>query len=196
MPVPNKGPLIMETDASALTIGCAITQGGRPIAFFSRSLSKSEKVFSSVKKEALTNEEYFRKYNNLLKPYRVLVKTDMRSVVFMLADNKSKFNNEKLTRWRPELAEFRYDISYKTGIDNVGADALSRIAAIGSFPKLRKLLDVHGNLAHPRVTRMWNYVCRHNFPFSHEDIKTVIKTSEDCCVTNPRFIKSTNGKLI
>ena len=43
---------------------------------------------------------------------------------------------------------------------------------------------------------MWNYVRRQNLPFSLEDIKTVHKTYKVCCVTKPRFVKSTNGKLI
>ena len=60
LPVRDKIPLIMETDASTSAIGCAITQAGRPIAFFSRSLSKSEKVYSSVEKEALVIVESFR----------------------------------------------------------------------------------------------------------------------------------------
>ena len=115
MPVPDKGPLILETDAYASAIGCAITQAGKPTAFFSRSLSKSKKVSSSVEKGALAIVESIRKYDNLLKRYGVLVKTDMRIVAFIFADSKFKVKNEKLMRWRLELAEFQYDISYKAG---------------------------------------------------------------------------------
>ena len=164
------------------------------IAFSSRSLSKSEKVYSSVEKEALPIVESFWKYDNLLKTYRVLVKIDMRSVAFIFADDKSKVKNEKLMRWRLELDVFRHDISYMSAVDNVGVDALSRIAAIGSSPRIPKLLDLHSNLAHPGITRMWNYVRRHNLPFSHEDIKTFYKTGEVCCVTKPRFVMSMNRK--
>ena len=78
----------------------------------------------------------------------------------------------------------------------MGADALSRIAAIGSFLRIPKLLDLHCNLAHPAITRMWNYVHRPSLPFSLEVSKTVDKTCEVCCVTKPRFVKFTNGKLI
>ena len=95
-------------------------------------------------------------------------------------------------QWKLELAGFRYDISYKSGVINVGADVLSRIAAIGFFPKIPKLLDSHCNLAYPGITRMWTYVLRKNLPFSLEDIKTVNKTCKISCVTK----KSTNGKLI
>ena len=115
----------------------------------------------------------------------------MRSVAFIFSDKKSKVKNEKLMRWRLELAEFRYHISYKSGVDNVGADALSRIATSGSFPRIPKLLNLHCNLAHPGIMYANN-----TLSFSLEDIKTDNKTCEVCCVIKPRFAKSTNGKLI
>ena len=107
----------------------------------------------------------------------------MRSVAFIFADNKSKVKNDKLMLWRLELAEFRYHISYKSGVDNVGADALSRIATFASFPRIPKLLNLRCNLAHPGIM----YADK-NLSFSLEDIKTDKKTCEVCCVTKPRFV--------
>ena len=74
LPVDGKGPLVLETDASAYAIGAAVSQAGRPIAFFSRTLNKSERCYSSVEKEALAIVESFRRFENLLKVYPVHVK--------------------------------------------------------------------------------------------------------------------------
>ena len=59
-------------------------------SIFLSEVINTEKVYSSVEKEALAIVKSFRKSDNLLKPYRVLVKTDLRSVAFIFADNKSK----------------------------------------------------------------------------------------------------------
>jgi hypothetical protein len=42
-------PLEMYTDASTMQLGAIITQGNRPIAFFSRKLSKTESKYSVPK---------------------------------------------------------------------------------------------------------------------------------------------------
>ena len=185
----------METDASAYAIGSAITQGGRPIAFFSRSLSQSEKAYSSVEKEALAIVDSFRRFENLLRVYPVTVKTDMKSVAFIFSDNKSKVKNEKLLRWRLELAEYRYEIAYKSGSENAGADALSRLAGVSST-SAHKLYDIHDNLAHPGIVRMWNYVRRQNLPYSLDDVKAMTAICQVCCTLKPRFLKVGNDKIV
>jgi len=45
-------PYEVETDASDYAIAAILSQGGRPIAYMSRSLNKYEQKFSAVEKEA------------------------------------------------------------------------------------------------------------------------------------------------
>lgn len=45
-------PLVEETDASDIATAATLCQNSRPVAFFSRTLNKSEKKHSSVEKEA------------------------------------------------------------------------------------------------------------------------------------------------
>jgi hypothetical protein len=45
-------PLVVETDASECAKAATLNQAGRPVAFFSRTLSKSEQNWSTVEKEA------------------------------------------------------------------------------------------------------------------------------------------------
>ena len=39
----------------------------------------------------------------------------------------SKIKNDKVMRWRVELSSYKYDIVYRPGKDNKGADTFSRI---------------------------------------------------------------------
>ena len=67
-----------------------------------------------------------------------------------------KIKNEKITRWKLELACFRYDIAYRSGKQNAAADALSRIYS--STTTEDKLHGLHEDLCHPGVTRMIHFV--------------------------------------
>ena len=109
------------------TIAATLNQSGRPVAFFSRTLSNSERHHSSVEKEAYAIVEALRKWKHYLLGNHFHLLTDQRSVAFMFDNQKlGKVKNEKIARWRIELSSFSYDIMYRAGAGNVAADALSR----------------------------------------------------------------------
>ena len=57
-------PFSIETDASELAIAATLNQGGRPVAFFSRSLQKSELHHHPVDKEAYAIVEALRHWKH------------------------------------------------------------------------------------------------------------------------------------
>ena len=65
-----------------------LNQNGKPVAFYSRSLSKCEQAHSSVEKEATAIVEAVRKWSHFLTGKRFQIVTDQRSVSFMY-DNKN-----------------------------------------------------------------------------------------------------------
>ena len=184
--VPRKedGPLVLETDASGSAIGAVLSQNDRPIAYLSRSLSVGEQHQSVIEREAMAIVESFRKWSCYLKAFRTIVKTDQRSVSFIFSRNKSRIKNDKINRWRLEFSEYAFDIQYRIGTDNVTGDMLSRVNSIAAVPFLSQL---HDSLAHPGVTRFWDYVKRFKLPYNLDNVKTTINSCQTCAELKPRF---------
>ena len=187
-------PFRVETDASDFAIGATLSQASRPIAFFSRTLNQSEQRHSSIEKEAYAIVESLRYWRHYLIGRHFEVFTDQRSVAFMFDQlHRSKIKNEKIMRWRLELASFKYDIVYRPGSRNSTADALSRISA--AITSKTDLMELHVALCHPGITRMVHWVRSKNLPFSVEEVKRTINTCITCHELKPRFHKN-GGTLI
>ena len=126
--VDENAPFEVETDASEFALAGTLNQNGRPVAFFSRTLTKAELNHSAVEKEAAAIIESVRKWRHYLTGKRFKLVTDQQSVAYMFeAKHKSKIKNDKIQRWRIELSTYNFDIVYRCGAENVLADTLSRI---------------------------------------------------------------------
>ena len=82
-------PFEIETDASEHAIAASLIQNGRPIAFFSGTLTSAEQKQSSVEKEAYAIVEAIRKWRYLLLGKHFKLITDQKSVSLMF-NPKSK----------------------------------------------------------------------------------------------------------
>ena len=77
----------------------SLTQNGRPIPFFSRTLTSAEQKHSSVVKEACAIVEAIRKWRHLLLGKHFKLITDQKSVSFMFnPKRKNKIKNKKITK--------------------------------------------------------------------------------------------------
>lgn len=121
-------PFILTTDASNFAIGAVLSQGpigqDRPVAFASRTLTKTEERYSVIEKEFLAITwgcKYFRPY---LYGKRFTLFTDHKPLTYMFS---LKDPNDKMLRWRLRLQEFDYDVKHRAGKQNIVADGLSRI---------------------------------------------------------------------
>lgn len=188
----------VETDASDLAIGATLNQNGRPVAFMSRSLTKSERRYSAVEKEATGIIEAVRKWAHFLHARPFTLITDQQAIAFMLDQRKrSKIKNAKIQQWRVELGTFEYTIRYRPGAYNCAPDALSRICsstAHGSSTK--NLYHAHETLGHPGISRLWHFVRSKNLPFSLADVKQVCLNCKTCAEIKPRFYRKAPGTLI
>ncbi|XP_047137392.1 uncharacterized protein LOC124813900 [Hydra vulgaris] len=185
-------PFVVECDASVVAVSATLNQNGRPVAFMSRTLGKSEINYPSVEKEAVAIIEAVRKWRHLLLRNQFKLITDQRSVAFMFDNRKkTKIKNSKIQCWRMELAEFIYTILYCPGSDNIVPDALTR-AFCATTQFQTNLSGIHSCLCHPGVTRMLHFVKSKNLPFSTEEVKRFCSNCQICSELKPKFYRSSN----
>ena len=184
--IDEKEQFVVETDASNVALSATLNQNNRPVAFFSRSLTKSELQHSSVEKEAAAIVDC--KWSHFLAARRFKLITDQRSIAFMFdGKNHGKIKNAKILRWRIELSQFDYEIVYRAGEFNIASDVLSQMhwAQIS----LNQLYEVHSSLCHPGVTRMYHYVRAKNLPYSLDEVTKMTASCKICAEVKPRFYK-------
>ncbi|MGL4483015.1 MAG: RNase H-like domain-containing protein, partial [Lactococcus garvieae] len=189
-------PLVVETDASDVAIAATLNQDSRPVAFFSRMLNPSEKHHSAVEKEAYAVIEAIRKWRHLLLYGHFKLVTDQQSISFIYGNqHRGRVKNDKILRWKMELAPYSFDVVYRPGKLNQAADALSR-SCCGALLTGSDLARLHVSLCHPGVSRMTHFVRNRNLPFSVEEIKRMTANCQVCNELKPKFQTAFKGHLI
>lgn len=189
-------PFVVECDASEVAVSAVLNQGGRPVAFMSRTLQGSELHYPAVEKEATAIIEAVRKWSHFLARRHFTLITDQRSVMFMLDNRKrTKIKNSKIQEWRLELASFSYTILYRPGKQNVAPDTLTR-AYCCTVSTIPSITEIHDSLCHPGVTRLLHFVRSKNLPFSTDDVKRVCASCKVCALQKPQFHRPVQGVLI
>ena len=189
--------LEVETDASDYAIAATLNQDGRPVAFFSRTLNKSEHNHPPIEKEACAIVEAVGKWRHYLQGKHFKLITDQRSVAFMYDRKRpgTKIKNDKIMRWCAELSPYSYDIVYRPGPENKGADVFSRYVCSALLCSTDILRDLHDSLCHPGITRLNHFARTKNIPCSIEDIRKLNSSCRTCLKLKPQYHKS-KGTLI
>ena len=189
-------PFEVETDASDFAIAATLSQNGRPVAFFSRTLQGPEISHASVEKEAKAIIEAIRHWRHYLTGRHFKIRTDQRSIAYMFdGKQRGKINNEKIMRWKTELPCYSFDILYRPGPENVSPDTLSR-AFCATLTPSSDLAGIHNSLCHPGVTRMFHFVKTRNLPYSMEEVRQMTKACRTCAEHKPQFHSPAQAHLI
>ncbi len=73
-------PFEIYTDASSMQLGAMITQDNRPIAFFSRKLSKVQQKYSVTEIEFLAIVETLKEFKGMLWGQDIKIYTDHKNL--------------------------------------------------------------------------------------------------------------------
>ena len=98
----------------------------RPIAFASRSLSKSEKNYSQIDKEALGLIYGVHKFHSYIYGRKFTLITDHKPLTTILGPKKGipAVAAARLQRWAVQLGAYNYDIEFRSTDNHGNADAL------------------------------------------------------------------------
>jgi hypothetical protein len=116
-------PFEINMDASSMQLGAVITQDNRPIAFFSRKLSKTQQKYSATEIELLAIVETLKEFKGMLWGQNIKAYTDHKN----LTTDALGLTSDRLYRWRLLLEEYAPEIIYKKGIQNTVADAILQL---------------------------------------------------------------------
>lgn len=108
-------------DASGKQIGGVIIQGKRILACFSRSMTDTQKKYSTMEWELLSVVEILKEFRTMLLGFPIVVHTDHKNLLYPTE------NSLRVKRWKLLLEEYRIQVQYIPGNQNVGADAFSRL---------------------------------------------------------------------
>ena len=120
-------PFIIDTDASNVSLGAVLSNFidgvEHPIVFASRSLSKTETMYSTTKREALAVVQALKWFKHYIWGLSFVIRTDHASLKWLFRQNADGMTFRMLQH----LQEFNYEIVHRAGNKHANADGLSRM---------------------------------------------------------------------
>jgi hypothetical protein len=131
-------PFVIECDASGVGLGAILMQDKKPIAYYSKALGVKNLTKSAYEKELMAVVLAIQHWRPYLLGRKFIVSTDQKSLKELM---QQKIVTAEQQNWAAKLLGYNFDIVYKQGRLNKGADALSRmhegaaLQAMSSFVK-------------------------------------------------------------
>jgi hypothetical protein len=122
-------PIFLITDGSATGVAGVIAQGADwksacVAAFYSAKLNSAQQNYPVHEIEMLAGIETMLQHRDILQGAKFIWITDHKGLIYLL---KQKDLSGRRARWMEKISEFNFDVEYAPGIENVLADALSRL---------------------------------------------------------------------
>ena len=138
-------PYTITADASAHSIGACLNQVedgiNKPIAFFSRKLSETERRYSTFERELLAIFSATKKWKSIIDGVHTTAFTDHKPLIGAFYGDKER-TSDKQQRQLSFISEFVMDLVHIAGKDNVVADTLSRTSNVSSIVADTMALDL------------------------------------------------------
>ena len=118
---------ILDTDASNEGISAVLSQGidgeERPVAFFSRTLTRPQQNYCVTRREVLAVAKSIKQFHTYLYGQQFVVRTDHSALQWLLT---FRHPEGQVARWLEVLQSYSFTIQHRPGPKHSNADALSR----------------------------------------------------------------------
>ncbi|KAI9174135.1 hypothetical protein LWI28_012455 [Acer negundo] len=139
-------PFELHSDASKVGIGAVLSQGGKPVAYFSEKLSGSRVRYSTYDIEFYAVVQVVKHWRHYLFHREFILYTDHDSLRHLHSQEKI---SSRHASWSAYLQQFTFVLKHKAGVTNRVADALSRrvnllstmVVQVPGFNSFRELYD-------------------------------------------------------
>ncbi|XP_032071928.1 uncharacterized protein K02A2.6-like [Thamnophis elegans] len=158
-------PLVLACDASPYGVGAVLchqlpSRAEVPVAYFSRTLSASERNYAQIDKEALAIVAGVRRFHHYLygRPFQIV--TDHKPLLGLLAGDcpAPQVLSPRMTRWFVFLASYDYQLHHRPGKQIAHADALSpRVAERPRYPVYLPFKSRLAELSVQRGCLLWGH---------------------------------------
>lgn len=133
-------PVTLTCDASQHGLGAACLQGGRPIAYASRTMTETETRYAQIEKELLAVVFACSRFNDYIYGKPVTIETDHQPLITII--RKPIFSAPaRLQRMMLQLQKYNIDLVYKKGKHMYLADTLSRAPRASTLQHVNELND-------------------------------------------------------
>ncbi|XP_015124154.1 uncharacterized protein K02A2.6-like [Diachasma alloeum] len=126
--------IVVSADASPTGIGGVLAVIGEdnkehPVAYFSRTLTKTQRRYSQLDREALELVEIVKHFHYYLAGRKFLLYTDHKPLCSIFNPNKPtpEIISPKLSRYSATLSAYKYDLIHRPGNKHTNVDLLSRL---------------------------------------------------------------------
>jgi hypothetical protein len=113
----------IHTDASDYQLGSVISQDQKPIAFYGKKLTATQRNYTGREREMLSIVETLNEFCTMLLGHKLKIYADHKNPINLKTVSKSP----QIQRWQWTIEEFDPGLEYINGPRNSVADVLSRL---------------------------------------------------------------------